>query len=49
MDVESNGIQGACRFIQIHASVRIKTLHHVCVSFIMIAWVKISSTHPFIG
>jgi hypothetical protein len=42
-------MQGTLGFIQVHASVRIKNLRHVCVDCIMIAWVETPSTPPFIG
>jgi hypothetical protein len=48
-DVENNGTQETRGFIQVRASVRIKTLHLVCVGCIMIAWIETPSTHPFIG
>jgi hypothetical protein len=42
-DVENNGTQETRGFIQVQASVRIKTLHPVCVSCIMIHWVETPS------
>jgi hypothetical protein len=49
MDVENNGMQGTRGFIQVQASVRIKTLCHMCVGCIMIAWIETFSIPPFIG
>jgi hypothetical protein len=49
MDIEKMGTQGTQGFIQVRASVRIKTLCPVCVGCIMIAWAKTSSTTPFIS
>jgi hypothetical protein len=48
-DVENNGIQRTRGFIQVRASMRIKTLHVVCVGCIMIHWIETPSTPPFIG
>jgi hypothetical protein len=48
-DVENNRTQETRGFIQVRASVRIKTRRPVCVNCIMFAWVEIPSTHPFIG
>jgi hypothetical protein len=48
-DVENNETQETRGFIQVWASVRIKTLCSVCVDCIMISLVETPSTHPFIG
>jgi hypothetical protein len=47
MVVENNGTQETRGFIQVRASVGIKTLCPVCVSCIMISLVETPSTHPF--
>jgi hypothetical protein len=39
-DVENNGMQGTQGFIQVRASMRIKTLRLVCVGCIMIPWAE---------
>jgi hypothetical protein len=48
-DVENNGTRGTRAFIQVQASMRIKTLCPMCVDCIMIAWIETLSTPPFIG
>jgi hypothetical protein len=48
-DVENNGTQETQGFIQVCASIRIKTLQPVWVGCIMIPWVETPSTPPFIG
>jgi hypothetical protein len=48
-NVENNGMQGTQGFIQVWASMRIKTLRPVCVDCIMVAWVETPSTPPCIG
>jgi hypothetical protein len=47
--VKNNVTQETRGFMQVRASVTIKTLHPVCISCIMIARVETSYTHPFIG
>jgi hypothetical protein len=49
MNVKNNGTHGTRGFIQVQATVRIKTLRPMCVDCIMIRWVEILSTPPFIG
>jgi hypothetical protein len=44
MDVENNGMQETRGFIQVRASMRIKTLRPVCVGCIMIRWIETTST-----
>jgi hypothetical protein len=48
-DMENNRTQETRGFIQVWASMKIKTLRHVCINCIMIAWVENPSTPPFIG
>jgi hypothetical protein len=48
-DVENNVTQETQGFIQIRATVGIKTLRPMCVSCIMIAWVVTPSTPPFVS
>jgi hypothetical protein len=43
-DMENNGTQGTQGFIQVQASVRIKTQYPVCIGCIMIACVETPST-----
>jgi hypothetical protein len=49
MDVESNGTQGIQGFIQVWASMKIKTLRPVCVICIIIHCIETTSTPHFIG
>jgi hypothetical protein len=42
-------MQGTRGFIQVRASVRIKTLCLVSIGYIMIAQIETPSTPPFIG
>jgi hypothetical protein len=48
-NVENNGTQERREFIWVHASVRIKALHPVCVGCIKIGCVETPSTPYFIG
>jgi hypothetical protein len=48
-DVENNGTQDTRGFIHVWASVRIKILRPVCISYTMISPVETSFTPPFIG
>jgi hypothetical protein len=48
-DVENNGTLETRWFIQVRASVRIKTLHPMCIACIMIPWVETPSTPLLLG
>jgi hypothetical protein len=45
-NIRTQEIQGV---IQVQVSVRIRILHHMCVSCIIIIWIETPSTLSFIG